>query len=1371
MEINSIKTRIYLRANILRVTFIIIYLFCITSFPQIKEPRFEHLTIKDGLPDNRITTILQDHLGYMWFGTTGGLAKFDGYKCINYRNEKENPKSISDNWVGCIYEDHLNNLWIGTQPYSTRFDLNSKMGGLNLFDRKSEAFIRYQNNREDSNSINSNYIISIKEDNLGNLWVGTNKGLNLFNRQSKNFHRVKFLDQALSKETYRFLSNLENKNHLIQSITRVENNANIRKQFVLREKTLVMAVIMGEETADYGWIENSDGEKIIECEEGNNFYAGGRSDNRIEIIIDTLESGTYFLCYKSDMSFSYNNWRTNNYKPYYPEWWGIQLFRMNDSLLKIFNNIQRNEFIELNLSVNGIIQDIVTKKILIATNWGLLAFNSPKTDSEKSNIIIKTSDRLKLGLGFLTNIYQSKNGVIWVGASVKGLFSYNPITKELKHHRNPLTPNQWINSFSNTITEDSEGIIWYGNPIAGLIKFNTKKNEFTSYVHNEKDEYTLSGNTVWPVYFDRTGVLWVGTNSSGINKWDRKKWKFDFIKYNQYDTSILSGSVINHIFEDINNHIWLATNRGINIFQPSQGYFSIKYNDPVMSNTFNNTQVTSIIQDTYEENTLWIGAAEKGLFKYDSKSNTLKHYEFSFHDEYTLSAVGILNLAIGNDNDLWIGSINGLFRLDKRTDQIIKWKLDPEDSLTLADNIISNLFTDNQNEIWILSNTGGLFNYDKEFKNIIPYTVIHNGNKLLSIGELYEDSKRNFWVGTDDYGFYSYDRMNEKLKEIYSTNEGLSNNNVNSILDDEKGNLWIGTRNGLSKFNIKSKEFRNYFIADGLCSNYFVTSSKLKLKNGMLFFGTDAGLVYFHPDSIVIDSIPPLVVIQNISLFNRPDEKLEYEGFISEIKEIILPHNHNDLHFEYAGLHYGEPQRNKYKYILEGFDKEWIDAGNSRTATYTNLDPGEYVFRVKASNRDGIWNEAGASLKVIINPPLWATTWAYLFYIILFGSILYYVWRMQLKRVRVKHEFEMSKFEAQKLHEVDEMKSRFFANISHEFRTPLTLILGPVKQVIERTKETKTKEDLNLVHRNAKRLLGLVNQLLDISKIESGNMKLQTTPINIIPYLKGLVLSFTSYAERKRISLNFVSDVNEIIVYIDKDKFEKIINNILSNAFKFTPDDGSIKVTVDQYNENLKIIVSDTGVGIPKEKLQKIFDRFFQVDGSHTREQEGTGIGLSLTKELVELHKGNIEVESEEGKGSSFIISIPLGTDHLKPDEIVELESDKIEQTQIENILANTPVSKTNLPDIDLITNTDKPILLIVEDNYDVRNYIRTNLDNGYRIIEAVDGEDGWNKSTNNLPDLIVSDVMMPKMDGFELCKRLKTDERTSHIPSNSTNC
>ncbi|MCU0343533.1 MAG: ATP-binding protein [Ignavibacterium sp.] len=1361
MDINSIKIRTPLPKDFLRVTFIITYLFFITSFPQIKEPRFEHITIEDGLPENSITAILQDHLGYMWFGTQDGLARYDGYKFNNYKTEIGNPRSISYNWISSIYEDHLNNLWIGTQPIINQFDDNDTTGGLNLFDRKTESFTRFKNNKEDSNTINSNYITSVKEDDLGNLWVGTNAGLNLFDRNKKTFQRIKFLDKSLTEETYNFISSLNKQN--IESITRVGNNADVRKKIIIKEKTIVMVVMVGEEASDLGWVENSKGMKVIEYEEGNNFFAGGRSDNRITIVIDTLETGSYLLRYKSDASHSYNNWRNNSIRPFYPEWWGIQLFRMNDSTLKAFLKIKRFERYETKVVVRGIIQDIVSKKIFITTNWGLYTFYPPKNGSEKS-IIIKTSDKIKLGLGFLTNIFQSSNGLIWLGASINGLFSYNPASGEVKHHKNPNIPNQLIYSLSNIITEDSKGILWYGNPTEGLIRYDPIRNKFDSYKYDEKNKYSLSGNVVFSVYEDKSGVLWVGTRLWGLNKWDRKKWKFNSVKYNPFDRSVLSGFGVLSIFEDWKNRLWILTNNGIDIYDNSKEMFNKKYLNKLIFDTFDHIQVTSLIEDTNKD-IYWIGTAQKGLFRYNSKTNTIKQYDYNFNDEFTLSARGIFDLEMGNNNDIWIGGIDGLYNLHKKSNKITKRKLDTDDSLALSDNWVLSLFKDNQNEIWIGSNSGGIFKYDSELNKIVPHSSIHNRNKILTIEDLHEDNEGNLWVGTYENGFYNYDRLNKKLKEIYSTNEGLSNNNVNSILDDEKGNLWIGTRNGLSNFNIKSKKFRNYFIEDGLCSNYFSGNSKLRLKNGILCFGTDAGLVYFHPDSIVIDSIPPQVVIQNISLFNRPDEKLEYEGFISDIDEITLPYNRNDLHFEYVGLHYGEPLRNKYKYILEGFDKDWIDAGNLRTATYTNLDPGEYLFRVKASNRDGIWNEAGASIKIIINPPLWATTWAYLFYLILFGSLLYYAWRMQLKRVRVKHEFEMSKFEAQKLHEVDELKSRFFANISHEFRTPLTLILGPVKQIIERTKETRTKEDLNLVHRNANRLLGLVNQLLDISKIESGNMKLQTAPINAIPYLKALVLSFTSYAERKRISLNFVSDGNEIIVYIDKDKFEKIINNILSNAFKFTPDDGSIKVIVNQHNENLKITVSDTGVGIPKEKLQKIFDRFYQVNGSHTREQEGTGIGLSLTKELVELHKGNIEVESEEGKGSTFIISIPLGTDHLKPDEIVELESDKTEHLITESIPTDTPVNKTNLLDIDLIANTDKPILLIVEDNYDVRNYIRNNLNNAYRVIEAVDGEDGWNKSTNNLPDLIVSDVMMPKMDGFELCKRIKTDERTSHIP------
>ena len=355
-----------------------------------------------------------------------------------------------------------------------------------------------------------------------------------------------------------------------------------------------------------------------------------------------------------------------------------------------------------------------------------------------------------------------------------------------------------------------------------------------------------------------------------------------------------------------------------------------------------------------------------------------------------------------------------------------------------------------------------------------------------------------------------------------------------------------------------------------------------------------------------------------------------------------------------------------------------------------------------------------------------------------------------------------------------QVQNRFFMNISHEFRTPLTLIIGPVKQIAESSEDEKMKDQLGVVYKNANRLLGLVNQLLDISKLESHNMKLQTRPQNIIPLLRDLILSFSSYAEKKKISLKLTAAEDQIIVYLDRDKMEKIINNVLSNALKFTPGRGNVDVKINQIklscdepsqNRYAEITVCDTGIGIPKEKLPNIFDRFYQVDGSHTREQEGTGIGLSLTKELVEMHKGKIEVESEEGKGTKVKIRIPLGKDHLKPEEISEIteENEIISAGSTDSVYYEE--IKTNKPDYFSIAENEKPLLLLIEDNSDVRNYIKENLKKDYIIVEAKDGEDGWNKSTENLPDLIICDVMMPKMDGFQLCKKLKTSERTSHIP------
>ena len=734
----------------------------------------------------------------------------------------------------------------------------------------------------------------------------------------------------------------------------------------------------------------------------------------------------------------------------------------------------------------------------------------------------------------------------------------------------------------------------------------------------------------------------------------------------------------------------------------------------------------------------------------------------------------ITSIAEDKSGALWIGTnFNGLIRFEKESGRFKHFKYDPDKPNSISSNVIGTLYFDNSGILWIGAGVGGLDAYDLQKDKFVNYKndpANPNSISANTVSTIYEDKNGTFWIGTTNGGLNKFNKENGQFRH-FKMEDGLASDDVNQIIEDDHGNLWISTSNGLSKFNPQTENFRNYDVEDGLQS--IELGAGCKSKTGELIFSGD-GFIIFHPDSIKDNAHIPPVYITDFYLFNKPvpigydslNGRTILSNSIIECEEIELNYDDKVFSFEFAALDFHAPNKNKYTYKMEGFDNDWtfVDA-SYRLITYTNLDPGEYIFRVKGSNNDGLWNEAVTSLKIIILPPWYQTTWAYLIYFLFIGSIIYFGWKEKLRRIRVRNEFEMSKFEAQKLHEVDEIKSRFFTNISHEFRTPLTLILGPVKQIIGRIKDDKTKNDLSLVHKNANKLLELVNQLLDISKLESGNMKLQTVPQNIVPLVKALTSSFASFAERKQITLKFNSTENEIIVCVDRDKFEKIITNILSNAFKFTPEGGRIEITINREDNYLIVSVSDTGIGIPKEKMSKIFDRFYQVDGSYTREQEGTGIGLSLTKELVELHKGKIDVESEAGKGSTFRISLPLGKDHLKPEEICKADKEYEKEKEKQEFYNEIEKKVENKIDVELLEKDLLPLLLIVEDNYDVRFYIKDNLNKEYRVLEAVDGEDGWNKSIEHIPDLIVSDVMMPKMDGFKLCEKLKTDERTSHIP------
>ena len=957
----------------------------------------------------------------------------------------------------------------------------------------------------------------------------------------------------------------------------------------------------------------------------------------------------------------------------------------------------------------------------------------------------------KTGMYWVQSIINDDDGVLWLGTD-GGLLKFDTKAEKFTlYNHNPLSSSTRKHNVIRSLCEDGSGRIWLAT-MAGLDVFNKKTKIFSSYVHDEKNPRSLSSNLINSVFRDRSGSIWISTKLGGVNRIDYPNPLFTKYIYDPRKKGNLSSDKIIVLYGGKRGTVWVCTWNGLEIFDAMNEIF--------LTPDYN-FDYTAIFQDN------------SGNILVCPKSGGL--YKFNIHDRWTCyidSSKGtyseqFYSLYSRRSDQFWLGTIRGDLNLFNPLTFNKKW-------ITKINNSVNILYEDSYGLVWFGGVGTGLFCYDpnrdtvNQYNSIPQNPVTLDDNTILSICE---DQTKTLWFGSSK-GLNRYNRSHNTFTR-FRDKDGFLSESVQQLLGDDYGNLWMSTGKGITKFNPLTGQFKNYYSSNEFAGINFYLQAGCRTENGEMFFGGENGFIRFHPDSIKDNTFIPPVVITSFRKFEKP---------FSFGKEVHLQHSDNYVSFEFVALSYINSEKNQYAYMMEGLDKEWIYCGTRRYASYPNMEPGEYVFRVKGSTSNRIWNEAGASLRIIINPPWWRTTWAYIFYFLLILSIIYFTWKMQFKKIRIKQEFEMSRFEAQKLHEVDEIKSRFFTNISHEFRTPLTLILGPVKQMIEKIKDGKMKDELSIVHKNANKLLGLVNQLLDISKLESGNMKLMTIPQNVIPLLKPLVLSFTSYAERKRITLNFNSSEDKIIVYVDKDKIEKIITNMLSNAFKFTPEGGRIEVLVNRDEKYLTVSVSDSGIGIQKEKIPKIFDRFYQVGESHTREQEGTGIGLSLTKELVELHKGKIEVESQEGRGTTFTVSIPLGKEHLKPEEICEPDKDEKKGSHISTESIYIEETKTDLSadptrqwlaeadkagklDLDLITQSEKPLLLIIEDNFDVRNYIKDNLKKDFRVLEAIDGEDGWNKSIENMPDLIVSDVMMPKMDGFKLCEKLKTDERTSHIP------
>jgi signal transduction histidine kinase/ligand-binding sensor domain-containing protein/DNA-binding response OmpR family regulator len=1037
---------------------------------------------------------------------------------------------------------------------------------------------------------------------------------------------------------------------------------------------------------------------------------------------------------------------------------------------------------------------------------------------------------------YIESMVVDSSGIVWFGTTEGGLYKFNPITEQYTNYQHdPDNPNSISNNRILSLCLDRSGILWIGTVDVRLNKFDPKNNVFLSYQLDPDNPSILRSNFAIAIYEDRRGTLWVGTGLTGLNKFDRQTEQLTRYINEPGDPTSLSDNTILDIFEDKSGVMWIGTWGGVNKIDPGKIQFSVYKNIPGNPNSLNGSNTGTVLESEYGGGrSLWI-CTKSGLNKINCITGKYTRYVHDPDNARSIpSNVGI-SLFEDRSGLLWIGTKgDGLIKYDREKEQFTQY-LDRDNPT----NIINSIYEDQNGVLWLCTRVGGLNKFDREtglftrvgnamftsqvledksgsfwvasfrgLKNLNReteefVTYRHNpqnpnslsNNNVMTILESLYDEKEVLWIGTEG-GLNKFDRTSGSF-EHFTVDDGLPNNIINSILEDSRGNLWLGTSEGLSKFNPKSNKFRNYDVGDGLPGNLFWPGGCFKSKDGEMFFGSSKGMVSFYPNRLTDNPHIPEIAITEFLIFNKKveikrgnDEEQQREytfpKHISQLKEIKLSYKENIFSFEFAALDYYSPQKNQYAYKMEGVDPDWVYTDASRRfATYTNLDPGEYTFRVKGSNNDDLWNEKGTSIKVIITPPWWKTNIAYTCYFLIATMILVGIRSYDRKRQQLNHDLELKNLHAEKLEETDRLKSHFFANISHEFRTPLTLILSPVEQLITKTFKGSIEESYVTIRSNAKKLLRLVNQLLSLSKLEAGQVKLQVSEQDIIPVFNRIINLFTSLAERKQIDFDF-SFPDSLTIYFDNEKIETVLNNLLTNAFKFTPEGGVVEVLISKVptpsrfsghfskegnlqipsldglrvDQNmLQIIISNTGPHIPEDHLDKIFDRFYQVDSNN--HIEGTGIGLSLTKDLVELHHGKINVESKAGEKTIFAILIPAAKENYTSDEIKGPQENQIKSeeifTEIDPSEIQISMDKTAIKEI--------PKLLIVEDNEEVRNYLRINLEEKYNIIEAPNGKIGVQQAENKLPDLIISDVMMPEMDGFEFCDKIKNEVITSHIP------
>lgn len=943
------------------------------------------------------------------------------------------------------------------------------------------------------------------------------------------------------------------------------------------------------------------------------------------------------------------------------------------------------------------------------------------------------------------DLYKDLEGRIWVGTMSGGLNLFNNSTKSFTVFKR-TGKNSISDNLVRGIFQPRAGILYVATE-KGLNVLDISTGQFTAYQHHSNDPYSISDDAVYTIFKDKMNGIWSGTFFGGVNYHNEDLPAFEYY-YSSGGRNSLSGNAVSAFLESDKDHFWIGTeDGGLSYFDAKSKSF-LKYPFRANQDTLSYHNIHALYED--RKGHVWIGMYTGGLNIYNPLTGKIKRYTNNPADPYSLSDNSVYSIDEDRKGRIWVSTISGLNLYNPDGDNFLRIK-----GGNLEKVCIYQVCQDSEQDLlWIATYDNGLLSLDPETKLIQQYSYSEKPGSISSnkVITLFDDRKGNLWVGTDGGGLNLFDKKTKKFK-VYGDEYGIKSAVIFGIVEDDKGKLWLSTNSGVYEFDPQTKKERNFGKWDNLQSQQYNYKSYYKSSSGKLYFGGIKGFNAFYPDSIKRSKETVAITFTNFQLFNKDIEVQEKDSPLKQAinftKQISLKYDQSVISFEYAALHYQAPEKARYAYKMEGFDKDWNYVGQQRKATYTNLPPGDYVFKVTETEGTVINESTISSIHVTIEPPFYRTTLAYIIYAILLVAAILTARKYSILRSKKNNERKLERLKAKSEQDFYKQKIEFFTAMAHEIRTPLSLIIAPLERLMNsKEKNTDTAGQLKIMEENSDRLLNLVNQLLDFRRIESDIYEIHTEKVELVSFVGALHKRFSAIPYQNTVDFVLKSQHRKLDLYADPEALTKILSNLLINAFKFTRSRVEIRVNeVEKSGDGdgfASISVEDDGIGIPQNQLNNIFTKFFKVssDNHHYSNLGGSGIGLALAKSLTEKHGGDLLVESQSGVRTVFTVRIPL----------------VLKEQAAEDFFTDAEAEEA--------PGNDKPIVLIVEDDKALRSFIYESLSNeGYQAVKAKNGLEGLEQLKKHVPDIVISDVMMPEMDGFELCKAIKTDINYSHIP------